>query len=88
MRHPMNAGKGAAVLFLTQNQCECHPLLEVDRRIDGYSLTRLLRSQMLAHPIGTLSSRFFSRFFKRVTTKRYCHRSKWGLITKNPHIGQ
>ena len=59
-------------------------MLEVDRHIDGYSLTQLLQSEMLTHPIGTLSSRFFSHFFKRVTTKKYHHRSKWGLIPKNP----
>ena len=39
---------------------------------------------MPAHPIGTFSSCIFSHFFRRVTAKKYRHRSKWGLIPKNP----
>ena len=39
---------------------------------------------MTVPPIGTLSSYHFSHFFKRVTAKKYCHRSKWGLIPRNP----
>jgi len=26
----------------------------------------------------------FSLFFYRVTVKKYLHRSKWGLISRNP----
>ena len=70
--------------FLTWNHCECHPLLEMDRRISGYAPARLLRRWMLAHPTAVCSSCYPTRLLTRLMAKRYRHRSKWGLIPKNP----
>ena len=41
---------------------------------------------MPAHPIGMCSSclPLFSLFFWRVMAKKCFHKSKWGLIPKNP----
>ena len=41
IRCSVNSRRGVAVLFLRLNHYECHPLLVVDSRIDGYSLTQL-----------------------------------------------
>ena len=41
---------------------------------------------MLTHPIGMCNSYLppFSPFFFRLTAKKYLHKSKWGLIPRNP----
>ena len=41
---------------------------------------------MPVHPIGMCHSYLplFSLFFWRVIVKKYLHKSKWGLIPRNP----
>ena len=39
IRRLVNYDRGAVVSFLRYNHYECHPLLDVDSHIDGYSMT-------------------------------------------------
>ena len=65
IRRPVKSGRGAAASFLRWNHYECHPLLDVDSHISGYSPTRLFQSWMPVHPIDMCNSclPLFSLFF-------------------------
>ena len=41
IRCPVNSGRGAAASFLRKNHYECHPLLDIESRMDEYSPTQL-----------------------------------------------
>ena len=44
IRRPVTFDRGAVVSFLRYYHCECHPLLDIDSRIDRYSPTQLFKS--------------------------------------------